>query len=303
MDAETQLLAERQHGLLLTSQVTARGIELSTLRSWVTRGELIHLVRGLYVLATHEALTAEARHAQLARGGLLLMPDAVLSHWTALLAHRIPVLAIPRVVRLQRPIHRQLHRARFVVDPLHGEPISTEHGPAAPVVQALLGQARLRGLEAGLVSADAALRERAVSTDELRAQARGVRGPGAHLARRTAELADGTVESVGESRLRYTCLMGGLEVIPQATIRTPDGEFVARVDFRVAGTNVILEFDGQLKYADGDGATLWNEKQREDALRRLGYVIVRVTWADLDTPIQLLARIREAVGSNRAAAG
>lgn len=303
MDAETKRLAERQHGLLLASQMRMRGSDPATLRSWVARRDLIHLVRGLYALPTHEAHTPEARHAQLARGGLLLMPDAVLSHWTALLAHGMPVLEIPRVVRLQRPIHRQLHRAGFVVDPLRGEPVSTEHGPAVSVAQALLEQARLRGLEIGLVSADAALRAEAVAGDELRVGARRMRGPGAHFARRVADLADGTVESVGESRLRYACLLAGIDVVPQVTIRNGSGEFVARVDFLVRGSKVVLEFDGKVKYADGVGARLWNEKQREDALRRLGYAVVRVTWFDLATPRQLLARIREALGSNRAVAG
>lgn len=98
--------------------------------------------------------------------------------------------------------------------------------------------------------------------------------------------------------MRYVCVVGGIDVTPQATIRTRNGEFVARVDFLVTGTQVVLEFDGRVKYTDGDGKTLWNEKHREDALRRLGYMVIRVTWEDLDTPHVLLSRIREAARSH-----
>lgn len=299
MDAEVKLFAEQQGGLLLTSQAAARGTSATTLRSWVADGEVVHLARGLHVLSTHHAKTPEDRHLQLAKGGLLLMQDAILSHWSALLAHNLPVLRIPPVVRLQRPIHRQVRRSGFIVDPLRCESSETEHGPAAPVVVAVLDQARARGVEAGLVSADAALREGAITSAELTARAGKLKGPRARLARRTAELADGRIESVGESRLRYVCVVGGIEVIPQATIRTHDGEFVARVDFLVKDTKVVLEFDGRVKYDDGDGRTLWNEKNREDVLRRLGYTVLRVTWADLENPGVVLSRIREA-GRNQA---
>src|SRR5699024_6287629 len=42
MDAETKRLAERQHGLLLASQMRMRGSDPATLRSWVARRDLIH---------------------------------------------------------------------------------------------------------------------------------------------------------------------------------------------------------------------------------------------------------------------
>lgn len=75
------------------------------------------------------------------------------------------------------------------------------------------------------------------------------------------------------------------------------GAFVARVDFLVAGTRVVVEFDGKSKYADGDPAVLWAEKRREDRLRRLGYVVVRITWADLETPGAVAARVRTALAA------
>ncbi|WP_256841679.1 hypothetical protein [Ornithinimicrobium cryptoxanthini] len=120
-------------------------------------------------------------------------------------------------------------------------------------------------------------------------------GPTRAEAGGVAELADGRIESVGESRMRFVCIVGGIEVVPQATIRDEQGTFVARVDFLVRGTNVVLEFDGRVKYADATGRALWDEKRREDRLRALGYVVVRVIWTDLADPMALVARIREAM--------
>ena len=67
------------------------------------------------------------------------------------------------------------------------------------------------------------------------------------------------------------------------------------MDFLLRGTNVIVEFDGRMKYDSGDPAALWAEKNREDGLRRLGYVVVRITWADLERPGAASAKVRAAV--------
>ncbi|NUQ31562.1 MAG: hypothetical protein HOP99_01850 [Dermatophilaceae bacterium] len=50
-----------------------------------------------------------------------------------------------------------------------------------------------------------------------------------------------------------------------------------------------------MKYADGRRETLFAEKQREDALRRDGWTVVRVVWADLDDPERLRRRILDAL--------
>jgi very-short-patch-repair endonuclease len=68
-----------------------------------------------------------------------------------------------------------------------------------------------------------------------------------------------------------------------------------RADFRVVGTRVLVEFDGAVKYADGRRATLFEEKRREDALRREGWVVVRLVWADLDDPERVRRLVLDAV--------
>ena len=66
-----------------------------------------------------------------------------------------------------------------------------------------------------------------------------------------------------------------------------DGQFVARVDFCWQKQRTIGEFDGKIKYGrmlkSGQSIedVLFAEKRREDALRDLGWQIVRWLWADL----------------------
>ena len=60
---------------------------------------------------------------------------------------------------------------------------------------------------------------------------------------------------------------------------------------------LIVEFDGKVKYSGRYGQTgtdaLFAEKQREDEIRELtGYRFLRLTWADLSNPAQIVARIR-----------
>ncbi|MFW5472506.1 hypothetical protein ACOCJ5_04280 [Knoellia sp. CPCC 206450] len=84
-------------------------------------------------------------------------------------------------------------------------------------------------------------------------------------------------------------------------VRDAFGRLVGRVDFLVEGTSVIVEFDGRVKFAAGDPAVLWAEKRREDELRALGYVVVRITWADLQVPGQVAAKVRRALAAAAAA--
>jgi very-short-patch-repair endonuclease len=107
--------------------------------------------------------------------------------------------------------------------------------------------------------------------------------------------ADPACESVGETRTRLLLTDHGLPVRSQVEICDEVGGLVGRVDLLV-GDRVIVEFDGAVKYEGAEGrAALVAEKRREDALRALGYVVVRVTWADLASPGRLIAQIRRAM--------
>ncbi|MFW5469733.1 hypothetical protein ACOCJ4_06775 [Knoellia sp. CPCC 206435] len=74
-----------------------------------------------------------------------------------------------------------------------------------------------------------------------------------------------------------------------------DGSVIGRADFIVEDTDVVVEVDGRVKYATGDPGVLWAEKRREDDMRAEGKVVVRVTWADLETPGRASAKVQRAL--------
>ena len=112
---------------------------------------------------------------------------------------------------------------------------------------------------------------------------RGVRQAGAALA-----FADAAAESPGESISRLTVRrLGAPAPVLQERFDTDRGRF--RVDFWWPDAGVIGEFDGRVKY-DGRDA-LWDEKLREDALRRSSRVHGFARWgmAEAEDPTRLAA--------------
>lgn len=113
-------------------------------------------------------------------------------------------------------------------------------------------------------------------------------------------LADGRIESVGETRTYWCCYKEHLPMPePQYKIRDATGRVLARVDFAWPEHGVYLEFDGRIKYEkllrEGERASdvVIREKEREELIYRLtGWRCIRVTWADLANPARLAATIR-----------
>ncbi|MFC4785085.1 hypothetical protein ACT8ZV_11445 [Nocardioides sp. MAHUQ-72] len=113
-------------------------------------------------------------------------------------------------------------------------------------------------------------------------------------------LADGRVESVGESRVLFLCWAQGIPMpIPQYEVKDRSGHVIARVDFAWPELGVFLEFDGKVKYEHflrpGESVTdaVLREKQREQLVCELtGWRCIRIVWADLYQPERTAARIR-----------
>ena len=297
LDPELVATALGQHGMLTTAQATRAGLSAPMLVALVKARVLRHPGRGLYAVEALVDPEPEGWHRQLCAGAFLVYPDATLAGPSAVLAHGIPVWGAPLTApSILRPVKRAGGMGAFWVRPTRGEPVTTTWGPASPPAAALVQHAVDRGIVTGVVSADAALRQGLVSDGELAEAVKAVATwPRGSRAASMLRLVDGRRESVGESRCGVALAMAGIEATPQVTLRDVRGDVVARVDFRVEGTNVIVEFDGKVKYAAGDPRVLWDEKRREDRLRRLGYVVVRVTWADLERPGGVAAVVRSAL--------
>jgi hypothetical protein len=291
-----------QGGVSSVTELVDLGISRHVVSRAVARGDLVRLRRD--VVVDPEVWRAAApweRHALRARGTARAWRRApfALSHHSALALLGLPVHGVDDRVHLVRLDGvRRGGSATRIHDPVpeafltRVDDICVVDGPLAA-----LQVADLFGVEAGLVSADAVVRQqgRARLTEALTG---APRGNGASRAALVARLADGTSESAGESRTRWLLHVVGLPAPePQAWI-WGEGGFSARVDFLFRAERVVVEFDGLLKYGTVHDVTA--EKLREDALRRLGYEVVRLTWADLEHPERVHARVLAAFARSAA---
>ena len=158
-------------------------------------------------------------------------------------------------------------------------------------------QAGLEGVPlSALVAADAALHRGLVTTEQLTAACEllaGCRGIGP--VRAILREADSRIESPGESIIGHRPRAMGYRIAPQFEVATDAGDRYA--DFRIEGTRVLVEFDGAEKYADKRAA--FEEKRREDAMRRKGWFFARYVWAELDDVALIRARAHAAVVDSR----
>jgi len=295
LPAEVVELAHGQRGALTTAQARVLGLLPSDLVELAGHRQLEHPFRGVYTLPPPPGEDAEGRHLRLCAALRLLYPQGALTGVSAVLAHGAAVSGAD----LSRPVLRwSKDRGTGVKGAVFrrstGPVVETSLGPTTALPQALVEVAMDSGPVAGVVSADHALHSRAVTLEQLSAALDDVRRwPRAGRVRSMLALVDARSESVGESQTRCQLSIAGIVAVPQVEIRDENGELVARVDLLVDDW-VVVEFDGRIKYADGDPSVLWREKKREDALRRLGYVVVRVTWADLRVPGKVAAMVRRA---------
>jgi len=166
---------------------------------------------------------------------------------------------------------------------------------------AIVQSAAFAGITAGVAAADAALSTGQVTRKDLEVALRIARlGPGRADARTAVELADGLAESPGESWARVLFVSLGLPTVElQTEIRDARGKFVGRVDFLFRTHRTVVEFDGLVKYGGADGRqALIDEKRREDALRALGYQVVRLTWRDRYHPALVDRLVKEGFSRN-----
>ncbi|MEV5838576.1 hypothetical protein [Nocardia sp. NPDC052112] len=265
--------------------------------------------RGHYLDATSAVgLSAAQRHIIAARAATAMVsPDARISHVSAAAIHELPLWSVPlSQVHVTRDrsggcrTRRQLvvHRGRIAPD----EQVEIDELRATSVARTVIDLARTLPFEQAVVIGDAGLRMGKTSRDELNEQLTRAAGrPGCPAAKRVVDFLDGRAESVGESRSRVALRALDLPVPePQAHISAPDGSRVARVDFLWPELGVVGEFDGMIKYrGEMRGPrtpedVVIDEKVREDALRALGWIVVRWVWRDIDHPTQWLHRLHSA---------
>ena len=299
-------VAASQGGVFTTQQAYAVGYSKGELAQ-LHRAALHRVRRGVYAdRSAFGAASSEQRHLIELHGlALKLRPPYVISHVSAAVVHQLllyePSLARLHVTREMRAGARheagvEHHVAAILAD----EVVEVSGLAVTSVARTAIDYARDVDYARAVVTLDAVLRH-GVAVAELRAvHERCGHWNGARTAGRALAFADGRSESVGESLARMLFARHGLPAPElQHVIHTRRGAY--RVDFLFAEGRTVVEFDGLVKYAVGpelsreDAArVLVQEKLREDAIRDAGYEVVRLVWADLFHPYEVLARIHAA---------
>ena len=303
------------YGILLRREALDRGLRDETLIRLVRLKVLTRIRQGAYVLTDiwHKASPAE-RHNLLARSVLrLYSDDVVLSHASSCIWQGGPDWGIQSDAvdltdvkgRNGRKQARVVHHRGVCPE----DDVVTHDGlrttkPARAVVEVL----SVDGLEPALVQANHFLHAGQMSLEELHRFTRtALTWPGSLAAESLWRLATPLIESVGETRTYLAMWRHGVPLPDcQVDIADANGVFIGRVDFAWCKERVIVEFDGLSKYAivrpgEDPAAALVREKLREDALRANGWTVIRLTWADLNRPEAMAARIRNALSRSAVA--
>jgi hypothetical protein len=233
---------------------------------------------------------------------LLMRPGAVAGYISAAVIHDL-LLFQPefQAVHLLRDTHSPGPRGRVHVHPLDAPVVLVDGLPVTDVATTLIDCARTQPRDTAVVMFDDALHRGLVTREELENSLRHRHTAwGISRARTALDLADGRAESAGESRTRLICLDAKIRVTPQVEVRDESGQVIARLDLKVDGFPLGIEFDGQSKYgdfADDDApdSKYWKEKLRKEQVEDHGHILVSVHWALLDTPDRVEARIRRAM--------
>jgi hypothetical protein len=280
--------------IVLTRMLRDQGLDSRDVGRMRRDGSLVPVRRGAYARERIPERTPDEAHRELIFATApQLHGGAVISHGSAAVLHRLPTWATA-IDRVHVTRNRTSGGNRRAVVHVHTAPLAEQDiamidgVPVTSLARTVLDLCRTVPIEQAVTAGDRALvygLVRGVLEDQL---AQMTRWPGIRQARRAVALLDPRSESAGESVSRVRMHEDGLPAPDlQKDIFDGDGEFVARVDFLWKEQLTIGEFDGKIKYGrllkPGQSVedVIFAEKVREDALRDLGWQIVRWLWADL----------------------
>jgi hypothetical protein len=200
-----------------------------------------------------------------------------------------------RAGRIEAGVHQHLGALR-------PQDIVTRNGiRVSGVPRTCLDTVSLVDVEHGLVIVNDALHKKYTSPEALAECAAFMeQWPGSLRHRVVLRLADGRIESVGETRFFHLCWDQGLPLpVPQYKIYDTAGRLVAVVDFAWPELGLFVEFDGKIKYKAPDREdetvvdVVLREKRREELVCRItGWRCLRVVWADLYQPQRTAATVK-----------
>jgi hypothetical protein len=273
--------------VLTAQQLRWAGITRAVARRHVMARRWIVPLRGTVAPVAQAELAADGQWLAARRSHALQCSAAAVLNRRHVVAGRsgaillgLPTMQVPARASFVVPHNHPVQRAGACRSHLRPSEVTTWFGiPCTSAARTVVDVARSDRSD-GLMAADAALHERLVTRAQLQSALADAEGrPGVRQARGVLALASAKAESPLESLTRLALHDDGLPPPQlQVGIFAPGRSRPYRVDMLWRAERVIVEVDGRSKYT---GDELWREKRREDALRDLGYRVVRVTWSDL----------------------
>lgn len=305
----------------------SRDLGHDTVRAPVAAGELVPVRAGAYAEPSDDDAPNWQREVDsalqhLAAVSAQLECDRVISHQSAALLHGCWTGKLDGRTHLTQPFRPDENdvqgvRRHFAV--LAAEDVVEIHGIQTTSVERTMEDcARSLHPRDGLRVADSALRllehpdrfDRDASQRRLHARQRTIQARleqkkgwrGVVRGRAVLAAADGWSESAGESALRWVVLSRGLPApVCQYPVTAGGRDYFLDLGWDLCGTTtdtgaVVLgeEYDGVEKYAElgeASGRPLFDEKQREDALRRERVHLRRRVSGDFADPDRLAADV------------
>jgi very-short-patch-repair endonuclease/predicted transcriptional regulator of viral defense system len=292
--------------------VLAADVPVEDLQRRLRRGTLVRVGRGAYAppcegFSPHDT----ALHLLLCRAAAVharRTGEHWFSHTTAAVLWGCSLVTVPRHVDVTGPVRRRAvrtNRSDGVRD--HFAAMSTGDVsrslvlPTTSLERTVVDCAATLPGAHGLAVADSGLRAGADPAELRRIVERRAGSPGIRRARLVLGMADARAESVGESRLRWVLAASG-SLCPDLQVPVRTADRWRWVDLGWREERVAVEFDGRVKYGtDGRAAAdaLFQEKRRQHAIEDEGWTVLRVTWPDLDRPVEVVQRVRRALRSAR----
>lgn len=251
-----------------------------------------------------DELTAADRHLALVHATLLMCRDDVLlSHHSAAAVWGLPVIG-PWPTRVHVTHDGSggstglLSRHRLVDVP---EGVWRDGAFVTTPARTVVDLSRCVPLACAVTVADAALARHLCTLEELCDEVTSLpqRSRGRARASLVTELADHRSESPGESLSRARMFELRLPRPQLQAVVHDEAGFVGRCDFEWEDRQIVGEFDGRVKYGrayherpDDAAEALWQEKRREDRLRRVRAGVARWTWGDALDGQRLLSILR-----------
>ncbi|RLV47650.1 hypothetical protein D9V37_15930 [Nocardioides mangrovicus] len=289
----------REHfGVFTTGDAKLRGLDGKAIAREVRSGTWHRIRRGGFVAGeTWRQADAETRHLIRAAAIQRSYGDRVaFSHTTAALLHGLDVwgLDLDRVHvtrcdtgagRVERDV---VHHEGF---PESDELTRVGGWQVVDPARAALETGTLGTPDSAMITINHCLHRGLATPEELiERYARFQRWPQSQQLQVVLRLADARVESPGESRCLWYFWLNG---VPMPELQWPvwvDGR-EHRVDFAWPQHRLLGEFDGRVKYGrllkpgQRPEDALFDEKQREDAIRRITRcMMIRYVWGDLRDP-------------------